>query len=233
MPFFFLFFAAALTSPVIWPRIDVVVSNLFYKAGQGFFLADEPIFVSLHWLAYYGARALGASLTLLVLAAFVKRKPVIGVNAKGWLFLLLALLIGPVLIANVGFKDHWGRARPREVIEFGGTASFSPALVPQPEIRRNGSFVSGDGAFGFFLPTLAYVVPQRRTRRTFWGCMVAGALFSLARLVMGAHFFSDIVYAAFFMLLASAVVHTTMYGRIETAAHWRRWFKPSATTVGD
>ena len=143
-------------------------------------------------------------------------------ESKAWLFLLLALLIGPGLVANVGFKDHWGRARPREVTEFGGSAYFTPALAPQfQNTRSNGSFVSGDGAFGFFLTAFAYVVPPRFSRKVFWATLTTGGVFGFVRIAMGAHFFSDVIYAAFFMLAATAGIHAVMYGMDETASRWR------------
>jgi lipid A 4'-phosphatase len=224
LPIFLLLFAIALAVPVLWPSIDLLASGLFYRVGVGFFLADNPAFLTLHWLAYYGARALGVAFALMALAAWTRHKSFCAFNAKSWLFLLLALLIGPALVANAGFKDHWGRARPREIVEFGGTAQFSPALVPQTTVRPNGSFVSGDGAFGFFLPAFAYIVPRRRARQTFWACMGGGGLFGLARLAMGAHFLSDILFAAAFMLTTSTLVHAAMYGRHATADRWQLWF---------
>lgn len=225
MPLFFLLFAIALALPVVWPGVDLIASGWFYRAGQGFYLADNPIFVTLHWLAYDGARALGVAFAVLAVVATLKRTTVVGIDAKAWLFLLFSLVVGPALIANAGFKDHWGRARPREVVEFGGAASFSPALVPQANERPNESFVSGDGAFGFFLPAFAFVAAPRRSRRVFWGGMGLGALFGFARLVMGAHFLSDIIYAAALMLGSTSVVHAVMYGRKQTAARWRGFFK--------
>ncbi len=229
MPIFFALFALALAAPVLWPRLDLILSGLFYRPEQGFFLANDPVFLALHWLAYYGARGLGVGCTALALFSFLRRQPVCGIDAKAWSFLLLALLIGPALLANAGFKDHWGRARPREIVEFGGSAAFSPALLPQPDIRHNGSFVSGDGAFGFFLPVFAYVVSRHKARRVFWGAMGVAGLFGLARLAMGAHFFSDIAYAGFFMLLTSAATHAAFYGRKATADCWRSWFTRPAS----
>jgi lipid A 4'-phosphatase len=223
---FLALFAVVLALPVIWPQSDLIISAWFYREGQGFFLADNPVLVMLHWLAFYGARVLGIAFVLLVLRAVYSKwgQPNFS-DAKPWLFLLLALLIGPGLIANVGLKDHWGRARPREVVEFNGAARFSPALMPQfKNAHSNGSFVSGDGAFGFFLPAFAYVAPRRTSRRVFWGGMAAGAAFGFTRLAMGAHFFSDIVYAAFLMLAATAGVHAAMYGWRETVAWWKTWF---------
>ena len=234
MPLFFFLFALVLALPVLWPQVDLFASGLFYRAGQGFFLADNVLLVTLHKLAFTGARVLGVAFAVLAVWTWARRRlcspPLansgfFALPAKAWLFLLLALLIGPGLVANVGFKDHWGRARPREIVEFGGTAAFSSALTPQfQKARSNGSFVSGDGAFGFFLPAFAYIAPRRSSRRVFWGSMAAGAVFGAVRLAMGAHFFSDIVYAAFLMLATGSGVHTVMYGAAETAARWKSWF---------
>ena len=51
-----------------------------------------------------------------------------------------------------------------------------------------------------------------------------GLLFGAARIVTGAHFFSDVFYAGFFMLAATALLHALMYGRVQTAIYWRHWF---------
>jgi len=227
MPVFVLLFAAFLALPVAWPQADLAVSGLFYRAGHGFFWADNGGLLALHFLAYYGARVLGAAFLILALASWLRHRQYL-FPAKSWLYLLLALLIGPGLVANVGFKDHWGRARPREIAEFGGTGAFSPALTPHFEnARPNGSFVAGDAAFGFFLPSFGYVVGRRSKRRAFWGGMAVGAAFGFARLAMGAHFFSDIVFAAFFMLVVSAGVHAAMFGASETVCCWKAFFTRS------
>jgi lipid A 4'-phosphatase len=229
MPLFFILFAVLLALPVLWPQADLLASGLFYRAGAGgFFLAGNIALSDLHWLAYDGARILGAAFAILAVAAWARRKNFL-LPAKAWAFLFLALLVGPGLVANVGFKDHWGRARPREIVEFGGSETFSPALAPQVEkARSNGSFVSGDGAFGFFLPAFAYVTPRRFSRRAFWGGMAAGIVFSFARLATGAHFLSDIIYAAFFMLISNAGVFASMYGWAETKARWKSFFTRSS-----
>jgi lipid A 4'-phosphatase len=223
----FVFMLALLSATLAWPSLDPIVSGWFYQPGRGFFLADRPVFLFLHWLAVEGAWALGIVLALLTVVAAFRRKPVLGFAVKEWLFLLFALLLGPVLVANYGLKDHWGRARPREIIEFGGSASFSPALAPQPAARKNGSFVAGDAAFGFYLPNLAYIVPlrpgRRLSRHVFLGGLMAGGLFGLARLAMGAHFLSDILCAAILMLLLSAGLHALIFGFRSTLDYWREW----------
>ncbi len=225
MAFFFVPFAVLLVLPVLFPQADLFLSGLFYREGQGFFFSDNAGFLAMQDLAFYGARVLAAAFLVLALLSWARHKK-IGLDAKAWAFLLLALLIGPGLVANVGFKDHWGRARPREVVEFGGTENFSSALVPHfDKAKSNGSFVSGDGAFGFFFPAFAFVAPRRLSRRVFWGGMAVGGLFGFCRLAVGAHFFSDVVYAAFFMLVSCAGVFAAMYGIAETKSRWKEFFK--------
>jgi len=216
--------ALVLLLPVVWPQIDLAVSGVFYLPGKGFFLAENPLLLFLHEVARYGAWILIAYLALAVTVAFLRHAPFLGIDAKGWMFLALGLLIGPALVANVIFKDHWGRARPREVTEFGGHAAFSPALIPQPEAHRNGSFVAGDAAFGFYIPSFAYVVPKRRSRHVFQIGMGFGLLLGFTRIAMGAHFLSDVAFAALFMLVVSVGLHAAMFGKRNTALFWRDWF---------
>lgn len=226
---FFGLLGAALLAVVIYPPLDLIVSGWFYEPGKGFFLADEPVFVFFHHVAVKGAWALGYAFSLFTIIAFFLRSGFCGLQAKSWLFLLLALMIGPVLIANGILKDHWGRERPHEITEFGGGARFSPALLPQPDAERNGSFISGDGAFGFYLPCFAYLVPlgSRRawSRRAFWGGMTAGGAFAFSRIAMGSHFFSDNLFAALLMLMSSAVLHAAMFGQKSTHEYWRTWLR--------
>jgi lipid A 4'-phosphatase len=219
-----LIFLVLLIGAAAWPQADPVVSGWFYRPGAGFYLAGQPALVFLHGVAYYGARMLGVLLAVGACIAALRRKPLGGMNAKDWLFLFLALLIAPGLVGNALLKDHWGRARPHEVTEFGGTASFSPALAPQPGAHRNGSFVAGDPCFGFYLTAFAYVLPGARARRrALYGGLAAGAVLGLARILMGAHFLSDVLFAAFFMPLTIALLHAAMYGPRETRVRWREW----------
>jgi len=212
-----------LIAPVLWPEMDLTVSGWFYRPGEGFPLARQPILVALHWLATIGVRFYVVFLLIALGLSHFKREPFLGIKRRGWLFVLLGLLLAPGLIANVTFKDHWGRARPHEVTEFGGSHPFSPALVPQENARSNGSFVAGDPSFGFYLSSFGYVVAPNRSRRFFWGGMGSGVLLGLTRIAMGAHFLSDVLFAALFMLAATAGLHMVMFGSKKTKHYWRIW----------
>lgn len=220
-------FFAALIAATVYPPIDLRIAAQFYKTPGGFYLEHYRFYSFIHYFAIKGAWYGGFAFVALFIISFFRRKGFIGVSSKGWVFLLLALVVGPGLIANAGLKDHWGRARPREVHEFGGPETFSPALIPQKEEEGNGSFVAGDGAFGSYLHSIAYLVPlsptPRRSRRTFWGLVALGGVFGYVRIAMGAHFFSDVLYAALFMFMASAMVHAALFGWGRTRDYWRGW----------
>ena len=228
LPFlFFALFGIALAGVIVYPHLDVIVSGWFYKAGQGFYMENEPMFVVLHRTAIQGAWYLFWFFAAMMLLAFCLHKEILRLPSKAWLFLLLALMIGPGLIANAVLKDNWGRARPREVTEFGGALTFSPAIIPQPEAGRNESFVAGDGAFGAYLHSFTYMIPlntqRRRSRYAFWGLVGIGGLFGYSRIAMGAHFFSDVLFATLFMLISSGVIHAICFGQESTRNYWRAW----------
>jgi lipid A 4'-phosphatase len=204
-------FAAALFT--LAPQIDLWVSGLFWRSGEGFFLAQLPAVRFLYravlvltWLI-----AIPLSLYLIfVLICVLGATPRFPALARHWraaLYLLLALAIGPGLIVNTAFKDHWGRARPSQVTEFGGTQQFTPAFLPSLACERNCSFVSGHAALGFYLVSFAFLVPMRRRRLAIAAAVAAGGLFGLVRIAQGAHFLSDVVFAGFLVTASSWLLH--------------------------
>lgn len=224
-------FVLLLAAVALWPQIDLAVSNLFASSSGGFFLKNSAFLLFFERAAFWSSRLLAILFSLCGAAAVARKEKTFGLSRRAWLFLLFALLIGPGLTANVGFKDHWGRARPRETVQFGGVKEFTPALRPADQCLRNCSFVSGDGAFGFFLPCFAYVVSRRRSRRVFWAGMAAGAVFGGARIMLGAHFLSDVLYAAALSLVIGAALAVPFFGAGEVADRWKFWFRPPFSCV--
>lgn len=204
------------------PQVDLWFSGLFYRPGSGFFLANAAPVRFLFASAYFIAWALGLFTVAAAARHYFGQRTLLGCDARAAIYLALALALGPGLLVNGILKEHWGRARPSQIIEFGGNKQFTPALVPARQCERNCSFSSGHAALGFSLVAFAFLVPDRRRRRlAVAGAIAAGSLFGLGRIVQGGHFLSDVVLSGLLVTATSWLLH-----RAIMVAEWpRRWVK--------
>ena len=211
---------------LLFPGIDLAVSRLFYESGRGFFLADSlPVRVTeaiVPWIVR------GMIVLAIVAAAWLAlfRRALWRLDRRALVFLVAAAVLGPGLIANTLLKDHWGRARPYQVVEFGGTHQFTPAPLPADQCQRNCAFVSGHAALGFSLVSFALVLPLGWRRKAAIAAALAfGALVGLGRIAAGRHFLSDVVYAGLIVFATSwavyqlIVIHDVVVGPLAKRAH--------------
>lgn len=198
----------------LWPGLDLWVSGLFWLPEGGFSSGDWPPF---RW-AYRGLPLLTWAIMLSLLAslAFVilAERPIGRFDRRHILFLLLSFAIGPGLLTNTVLKDHWGRPRPNQVTEFGGTMEFRPALLPGGQCDHNCSFVSGHGAMGFALIGFAFLPATLRRRRQIAIASIAfGSFVGLARIAQGGHFLSDTVFAGLLATGTAWLLHRLVVER--------------------
>jgi lipid A 4'-phosphatase len=187
---------------VLVPALDLAVSRFFFNGvafpGGAWWVKLQQDFLTLFLCITM------LSVVLVYGWNRLLRQHVLKIDGRRVLYLLLVLIIGAGLIVNEGFKNNFGRARPRDVAEFGGSRMFTPAFVVSGECRTNCSFSSGDAAAGFF--TLALVMAFRGRRVYYVAAGALGVVISISRLAAGAHFFSDIVVSFFVMLLVSDIL---------------------------
>ncbi|NOQ47176.1 MAG: phosphatase PAP2 family protein [Desulfobulbaceae bacterium] len=127
---------------------------------------------------------------------------------KQSLFLVLLLAIGPGLLVNVLLKDQLGRARPREVVEFGGAHQFSQILQPGTT-GENSSFPSGHASVAFYLMAPWFIWRSHKKIQaivSLGGGISFGILVGLARMLQGAHFASDVLWAGGLVYLAGGTL---------------------------
>lgn len=196
----------------LFPAIDLKVSRLFHVEGTGFIHAKHPFALFLYRFVPYLTTIAFAVLAGLLLLGLHPRLAWARRQRQAAVYLLIVLLVGPGLLVNHLLKDNWGRARPHQVQEFGGSRQFTPALLPSDQCPQNCAFVSGHAATGFALVAMGFIAT-----RGFMLWMTAGALLGgligLARIVQGAHFLSDIL-SAFIVVYATAwLVHVILYKR--------------------
>jgi lipid A 4'-phosphatase len=187
-----------------FPAIDLTISRLFFHGGS--FPRDQWWQSLLHdSLNWFISLSLGVPAALYAFNRLLGKK-VAAMCGRKLLYLFLVLALGAGLIVNTGLKDNFGRARPRDVAEFGGAKQFTPAFVISHECRTNCSFSSGDAAGGFFSLALVFALARRR-RGALVAAVAIGVIESLARISSGAHFFSDTVVSFFVMLLVADVLY--------------------------
>ena len=205
--------AAGVVAAVVFialPRIDPAVVAWFYVEGEGFALGRVPLLAQmssvLRWVWLTGALALLGMVAWSMAARAPRWLP----PRRSATYLLAVLIVGPGVVVNLVFKDHWGRARPAHTQEFGGERTFSPPLVISDQCSRNCSFVSGDASVGFSLAALALVIAGRRRRWMTIG-LAAGIAIGMLRIALGRHYPSDVIFSGVFVLLTAAVLHRLMF----------------------
>jgi membrane-associated PAP2 superfamily phosphatase len=179
-----------LASAVLGPEKINPIGNKFWPAGSA-----NPWAFLYHWGPVPSFVLAGAALVALAAGFFVRR--LAGCRKKA-VFLLLFMALGPGLVINVLLKDQLGRPRPREVVEYGGTHAYIP-FWEFGDAGSNSSFPSGHAAIAFFMIAPWFVLRDEKPllARAFlafglgWGIMV-----SIARILQGGHFLSDVVWSA-------------------------------------
>jgi lipid A 4'-phosphatase len=115
---------------------------------------------------------------------------------------VLTMAIGSGLFVHAALKDHWGRPRPKQLIEFGGGQQFRPFYKPnffdQPEPSK--SFPCGHCSLGFFFFSAAFVGMRLKKAWLAWTgfflAMLLGITLGYVRMAQGGHFFSDVIVGA-------------------------------------
>ncbi len=162
----------------------------FWPAGAHF-----PWDFLYHWGPIPSFVLAAMALLALISGFFVPR---IACCRRKAVFILLFIALGPGLVINVLLKDQLGRARPREVIEFGGKYQFTQ-IWEHGQAGTNSSFPSGHASIAFFMIAPWFVLRDEKQKAAV-GFLVfglsLGTLVGIARILQGGHFFSDVVWSA-------------------------------------
>lgn len=181
---------------LVFPDLDLAVSGWFWDPETGWTYKDGVLLEFVR--KGLPAVIIGVVVFVLVLwvAGHVFRQRFLGIDGRIALYLTLSLALGPGLIVNTVFKDNWGRARPSQIVEFGGESAYTPPFMVTDQCDDNCAFVSGHGALGFWLVSLAFLAPAAWRGRAIAGAFTFGFLVALVRIIQGGHFLSDTVYSA-------------------------------------
>lgn len=206
-------FAVSILVFVVFPGIDLWSSSLFYKPASGFYLENNPLVqISYRYNRHITIVTVSVVVALL-LATFIRNKPVFNLNKKAYAYLLLVMLVGHYVVVNIIFKDGWGRARPVSIEQFGGDRIFTPAFVISDQCERNCSFVSGHSATLFYFVALGLLLSGRKKWLIISVSIALGTLVGLGRIMQGGHFLSDIVFSFYAIMFTALALYYFMFGR--------------------
>jgi len=186
-----LFFLACIALFAAFPTLDIDVANWTWNPQDQFKYEHTP-WVQLSYLLFAKIHFLYLAIFLILLFKQLLAKDLKNKLTRHVIFMMVALVLGPGLVVNQLFKENWGRARPHEVTQFGGTQKYSAPLEISDQCEGNCSFVSGHASGAFFILSLSWVLGYRRW---FWVGLTLGSIVGLGRILQGGHFLSDVVFA--------------------------------------
>jgi len=199
----------------VYPDLDLAISHYAYvvvdNANNHFAWRVYPPAM---WARDIGlwvgtlliAPAVGALLIKLILP---RRKLLM--SGRAILFLIVTMAVGPGLLVNVTLKDHWGRSRPIDVQQFGGTEHFVAWWDPRGDCPGNCAFVSGDVAGAFWTVAPAALAPPQWRALAYGAALALGVGMATLRVLAGGHFVSDVVFAGVFTFLVIWLVYALIY----------------------
>ena len=196
---------------------DLQLESIFYSSETGWFAKDHGFWIGLYKYAYIPAFVLFAISALVLVAGLLNFR--FKKFRKITLLIVLTMAIGPGLFVNLVFKDNWGRTRPRDVVEFGGTMPYYGAL--QPSLDKGKSFPSEHASIAFFL-FVPYFFLRKTNRKIalfflqFGLCY--GTLVGIGRMVQGGHFASDVIWSCGMVYLCGLGMYYLL--RMDKSIYW-------------
>lgn len=199
------------------PNLDLTVAALFRDAdGQ---------FMGRNSLGNFG-RSVGNVTPFVILAgmifAYIFKR--FGWNVphapsfKAVAFVSLTMFLGPLIVVNLGMKDHLHRPRPIQVQDFGGQWQFKQFYQFDGQCPKNCAFPSGEASEAFWMVAPAMLVPGPWKAPSIVGALIFGTLTSALRMAFGGHFLSDVLFGGLITLLLIFGCYRWIFGKNPQAA---------------
>lgn len=200
------------TTPVFWlTNLDWQAAALFYSAnnaGNSWPWHHWWLWDALYRYAPFLSTVTIAGALLVVLCSFVL--PAFLAWRKPALYIVMVIALGPGLVVNLVFKDHWGRPRPVHIDEFGGQYSYVPPLLKGHTADK--SFPCGHCTIGYMFFAL-YFLSRKRKWFYLMLALVFAVMMALARMSAGGHFVSDVLWSGYLVFFVAWMLYYGWYVR--------------------
>lgn len=195
-------FAVILTSIINNLHLDVTVTNWAYDNSSQFarFIRDDTM-----------NPIIAISLMLLTSAIAIKKYDINFGNAKTFrqvcLVWVAVVLLGSALIVNGILKPFVERPRPKDTVILQGDHEFRTPIEVIGTAKSMKSFPSGHASMGFLFLSpffLLYLKRHYKLSATFLILgLTLGSIIGYGRIVIGAHFLTDVLWSATIMSILS------------------------------
>jgi len=205
---------------IIFPQVDLDVSRYLFQSGD-FFASHNTYMIALRDIHRPSQGYLMAGMLSLLVLYMLWWRPLPLIAPHKVLFVILTFILGSGVLVQ-GLKLIIGRARPGQLIEFGGTAHFTPAWQLAGVCRHSCSFPSGESSVAAVMLSLLVLVPPRFRVLSAIVLVPLLVLISLNRVFMGAHFLSDVVIAWILILGLMLWLWPRLMLNADTIDNWVR-----------
>ncbi|BCD86900.1 hypothetical protein PSm6_33070 [Pseudomonas solani] len=178
-------------------RLDFALADLFYRPGEGFIGAHSFF---LEDVMHDRAKQAVIAVALLALAGFVASclyRPWYGLRRRlGYLVLAMGLSTAIVTPLKALTAVHC----PWDLTRYGGVETYTPLLAERaPTAKPGRCWPGGHASSGFTFFALYFLLRDRNrrlARLALVGALALGGLFSIGRMMQGAHFLSHNLWTA-------------------------------------
>jgi len=196
----------------IYPQLDLDIAAWFFDSERHWFIFDEqpwqqPARDTARWLI----TALAAPAAFAILGKLIMPNRRMLISGRATVFIAVTLALAPGVLAHSILKEHWGRSRPIDVTEFGGTDRFTAWWDPRGRCPSNCSFVAGEPSAAFWTLAPAALAPPQWRPLAYAAALAFGVTVGVMRVASGSHFFSDVVFAGVLMFLVIWIFHGLIY----------------------
>ncbi len=195
------------TAIIGFTGMDMKLERMFYSPSDGWKTGDAQPWKFLYHYGNIPALILSVGSLVLLLMTFISVKYVM--YRKIALFFVLVMLVGPGLVVNLGFKNYWGRNRPRHVTELGGNGQYMQ-VWETGTAGQGKSFPCGHATMGFYLFAPYFLLRASRKLLSLVSLSLGigmGLLIGIARMLQGGHFASDVLWAGGLVYLVALVFY--------------------------
>jgi lipid A 4'-phosphatase len=199
----------------LYPELDLRIARYFYgfeDASHNVFAwrLSPPLMRARDAGLWIGTILAAPAVFSLVIKLILPRRKLL-MSGRAIVFLIATLALAPGLMVNVILKDHWGRPRPIDVIQFGGDQHFVPWWDPRGDCPANCAFVSGDVSGAVWTIAPAALAPPQWRAVAYGAALALGVFMAAIRVMAGAHFPSDVIFAGVLTFLAIWIVFAVIY----------------------